>query len=282
MGDHTKTRNKSEISNGRLGIHRQLGAKPTASPTMSRCGRQLIFDFGRITMFKADAKTDFLQGSVQDQELDGELVAELSQAWSLEHHQCVHLRKAVYKLTDAPRAWWERAEKDTTNRGWRSLTTELSFCVKTSSEGWSTVWPLRGWNEKALRMGPWVHGTSTQCGVEIVQSRHQGRWEVSHCRAQSIGTPGIAISSKKTTCRVNNHRGTVSASWFVGTVDAAYNSGDSSVASTLLVASGLCWSYHSFPQCFRPTNLLAVRWVGLRHRCELVSAAVFVLLAGLV
>ena len=108
-------------------IHRQLGAKTTASPTLSRRGRQLLFDCGRITVFKADAKTAFLQGSVQDQELDGELVAELSQVWSLEHHQCVHLRKAVYKLTDEPRAWWERAEKDTTNRGWRTFTTELCF-----------------------------------------------------------------------------------------------------------------------------------------------------------
>ena len=111
MGDHTETRNNSEISNGRLGIHRQLGAKPTATPTLSRRGRQLICDCGRITMFKADAKTAFLQGSVQDQELHGELVAELSQAWGLEHHQCVHLRKAVYGLTDAPRACGKEPRK---------------------------------------------------------------------------------------------------------------------------------------------------------------------------
>ena len=55
-------------------------------------------------------KTAFLQGSVGDQELHCEPIAELSQALGLEHHQCVRLRKSVYGLIDAPRAWWERVE----------------------------------------------------------------------------------------------------------------------------------------------------------------------------
>ena len=40
--------------------------------------------------------------------------------------------------------------------------------------------------------------------------------------------------------------GAVSPSWFVGTVDVACISADSSVASTLVIASGLHWCCHSF------------------------------------
>ena len=86
----------------------QLGAKPTASPTLSRRGRQLFLTVAgslRMRVFKGDAKTAFLKGSVGDQELLCEPIAELSQALGLEHHQCVRLRKSVYGLIDAPRAW---------------------------------------------------------------------------------------------------------------------------------------------------------------------------------
>ena len=73
----------------------QLGAKPTASPTVSRRGRQLFLTVAgslRMKVFKGDAKTAFLQGSVGDQELHCEPIAELAQALGLEHHQCVRLR----------------------------------------------------------------------------------------------------------------------------------------------------------------------------------------------
>ena len=65
----------------------QLGAKPTASPTVSRRGRQLFLTVaGSLGMkvFKGDAKTAFLQGSVGDQELHCEPIAELAQALGLE------------------------------------------------------------------------------------------------------------------------------------------------------------------------------------------------------
>ena len=72
----------------------QLGAKPTASPRVSRRGRQLFLTVAgslRMKVFKGDAKTAFLQGSVGDQELHCEPIAELAQALGLEHHQCVRL-----------------------------------------------------------------------------------------------------------------------------------------------------------------------------------------------
>ena len=109
----------------------QLGAKPTASPTVSRRGRQQFLTVAgslRMKVFKGDAKTAFLQGSVGDQELHCEPIAELAQALGLEHHQCVRLRKSVYGLIDAPRAWWERVETET-------LTTEPCFWAMTSVTG---------------------------------------------------------------------------------------------------------------------------------------------------
>ena len=116
----------------------QLGAKPTASPTVSRRGRQLFLTVAgslRTRVFKGDEKTSFLQGSMGDQELLCEPIPELSQALGLEHHQCVRLRKSVYCLIDAPRAWWERVETDMKRLYWRTLTTEPCFWVKTSMEG---------------------------------------------------------------------------------------------------------------------------------------------------
>ena len=58
-----------------------------------------------MKVFKGDAKTAFLLGSVEDQELLCERIGKLSQALGLEHHQCVKLRKSAYGLIDAPRAW---------------------------------------------------------------------------------------------------------------------------------------------------------------------------------
>ena len=85
----------------------QLGAKPTASPTVSRRRRQLFLTAAgslRMRVLKGDAKTAFLQGSVRNQELHCDPIAELAHALGLEHHECVRLQKSVYGLIDAPRA----------------------------------------------------------------------------------------------------------------------------------------------------------------------------------
>ena len=115
-----------------------MGAKRTASLTVSRRGRQLFLTVAGslgLKVFKGDAKTTFLQGSVGDQELHCEPIAELAQALGLEHHQCVRLRKSVYGLIDALRAWWERVETDMNKLKWRTLTTEPCFWVMTPVSG---------------------------------------------------------------------------------------------------------------------------------------------------
>ena len=177
----------------------QLGAKPTASPTVSRRGRQLFLTVAgslRMRVFKGDAKTAFSQGSVGDQELLCEPIAELSQALRLEHHQCVRLRNSAYGLIDPPRAWWERVETTMKQLKWRTLTAEPCFWVKTSADGQiealavayvddfmnavheeSPVGQKYFTDFKALyEWRDWESGSFTQCEVQIVQHRHQNRW----------------------------------------------------------------------------------------------------------
>ena len=177
----------------------QLGAKPTASPTVSRRGRQLFLTVAgslRMKVFKGDAKTAFSQGLVGDQELHCEPIAEPAQALGLEHHQCVRLRKSVYGLIDAPRAWRERVETDMNKLKWRTWTAEPCFCVMTSAKGQieglavayvddfmvavheeSPISQKHFTDVKALHeWGEWESGSFTQCGVQIVQHRHQNRW----------------------------------------------------------------------------------------------------------
>ena len=123
-----------------------------------------------------------VQGSVEIKNcIVNRPVAEVSQG--LQHHQCVQLRKSVYGVTDAPRAWWERVEKDMTSQGCRTLTTEPCFWVKTSSDG--RVHDLAiayvddvliAADEELHDWRPWEHVKFTQCGVQIEQSCHEGRW----------------------------------------------------------------------------------------------------------
>ena len=67
----------------------QLGAKPTASPSLQERTTTVSAVAGSLGMkvFKGGAKTAFLQGSVGDQELHCEPIEELAQALGLEHHQ---------------------------------------------------------------------------------------------------------------------------------------------------------------------------------------------------
>ena len=108
----------------------------------------------------------------------------------------MRLWKSVYGLIDAPRAWWERVETDMNKMRWRTLTTEPCFWVMTSAEGQieglavayvddflvavceeSPISQKHFTDLKALcEWGEWESGSFTQCGVQIVQHRHQNRW----------------------------------------------------------------------------------------------------------
>ena len=90
---------------------------------------------------------------------------------------------------DAPRAWWERVETDMNKLKWRTLTS-----VTDQIEGLAVAYvddcnhaiheeslvDQRHFSDvKALyEWGAWESGSFTQCGVQIVQHRHQNRWAV--------------------------------------------------------------------------------------------------------
>ena len=113
-----------------------------------------------ISVFKADAKTAFLQGSVGNEELHCE--------------PGVQLQKSVYGLTDAPRAWWERGEKDMDSQGWRTLTKEPCFGVKTSSDG-------RFYDLAVANVDDFLIALDEECGSTLTASA--GVRELYHWRA---------------------------------------------------------------------------------------------------
>ena len=97
MGDHTKTRLNIQSSIGRLEVSQipKLGAKPTASPTVTTS----LHDGGRITE-NAGVQSRcedglFYRDLVGNQELHCESVAELSQALGMGHQLCVQLRNVL-------------------------------------------------------------------------------------------------------------------------------------------------------------------------------------------
>ena len=184
----------------------RLGHLKTASPTVSRRGRQcflaLAASFG-WQVKKGDVKAAFLQG---DNEAAGENLSdapvlndpiyaepcrELKDALGLEHWQCVELRKAIYGLCNAPRAWWLRLSKDLLVLGWAILTLEACFWVLRNQFG-ELVGMLVGHvddvmlavapdNEQATKAekkvrelydwGSWESGDFVQTGTRIRQER---------------------------------------------------------------------------------------------------------------
>ena len=105
----------------------RLGQIDTASPTCSRRARQVFLTLTASMgwhLRKGDVKQAFLQGNEETNEILCEPVPELARKLQLEHHQCVRLLKAVYGLTNAPRAWWTRVRKDMAALGWTECSTE--------------------------------------------------------------------------------------------------------------------------------------------------------------
>ena len=87
---------------------------------------------------ETDVKNAFLQGTFDDNVVNGELAAapvpELRKALNLRKDEIVVLTKACYGLIDAPRRWWKSLVRDTQQLGWRSCRHEP--CLMT--------WHVRG------------------------------------------------------------------------------------------------------------------------------------------
>ena len=78
----------------------------------------------QFSIEKGDVKNAFLQGTFDDNVVNGELVAEpvpeLRKSLNLREDEIVVLTKACYGLIDAPRRWWKSLVRDTQQLGWRS------------------------------------------------------------------------------------------------------------------------------------------------------------------
>ena len=170
--------------------------------------------------------------------------------------------------------------------------TEQCFCIRTSPEGQlpglaiayvddvlmvvdeegtdglsavAGVRDLHAWR-------PWKHRTFTQCAVQIVQSCRQGETLVL------LDLPSVRRKHRDESTTAGELSALRS---LLRQVDVARHSSDSSVASTLVVASGSRWSCHSFHNAGSKQTCLPCVVLGSDPHCELIFIAVFVLLDGL-
>ena len=101
--------------------------------------KKFVFHGNRSeSVLQGDVKNAFLQGTFDDNVVNGELatepVPELCKALNLREDEIVVLTKACYGLIDAPRRWWKSLVRDTQQLGWRSCRHEP--CLMT--------WHVRG------------------------------------------------------------------------------------------------------------------------------------------
>ena len=110
------------------------------SPTASRWARN--FFFGRAAsahmhVHKGDVTAAFLQGS--DTELErgvlDEPVQELAETLKFQPLEYVRLRKAVYGLVNAPRAWWVKINEVMGHLGWFAASLEPCLWMLMSEDG---------------------------------------------------------------------------------------------------------------------------------------------------
>ena len=160
----------------------QLGAKPTAPPTLSRRGRH--FSSQRKRVVNADKK-----------QLSAKLSGTSRIPWWAGCRTLTSTGLGISLVcpttNDAPRACWESAEKSLANQGWRTFAQTL--VAKTS--------PRTGSFALAI-VRPWEHAAFTMCGVRNVQSWHKKSLrKFSHCNMQNttiVGTPALSIGPTKT------------------------------------------------------------------------------------
>ena len=86
-------------------------------------------------MMKADAKGAFLQGTELKREVSIIPTPELAEAYQLEPHQLLLLRKAVYGLIDAPKEWYDCVHEAFLEMGWLSVGLEPCFWRLLDSKG---------------------------------------------------------------------------------------------------------------------------------------------------
>ena len=199
-----------------------LTSLKSASPTASRRARQCFFSIAASLgyhVWKADVTAAFLSGDASEKERNilCEPVEELSLALKLKPHEVVRLRKAVYGLVNAPRAWWQHVNKTMAQLGWEASSVEP--CLWTLRHEGKLVGItcvhvddfLIGVDETcafarnamdqfaaAYNFGTWEDRDFVVCGVHVRQAYARGRWhtlaldQISYCE----GIPPLDIPTR--------------------------------------------------------------------------------------
>ncbi|CAE7563794.1 TY5A [Symbiodinium sp. CCMP2592] len=167
----------------------------TASPTMSRLGRNLLFQGAALdghTLECADAKSAFLQADadIGTKRLFTKGVPEVARALGIQPGMAMEVVGAFYGLTNAPRVFWQDTDNKVTKIGGRRNRVDKCIWVFKSKETGEIIgrvgthvddfiiagdmnnpeWlAIREELKKMYSWSPWRQGSFTFAGLEVQQ-----------------------------------------------------------------------------------------------------------------
>ena len=168
----------------------------TASPTLSRLGRQLVLQAAALDQHlleSADAKSAFLQADegIGTQPLYTYGVPELSHALQIPKNQAMEVVGAIYGLTNAPRIFWRDSDRKIQQIGgvahpldkciWIFRNSSGEICgriashvddfIITGKEDDKDWMRYRQLFKEMYSWSPWQTGTFTFAGIELKQTK---------------------------------------------------------------------------------------------------------------
>eukprot|EP00959_Pyramimonas_sp_CCMP1952_P365816 7661179-Pyramimonas_sp.AAC.1 len=114
------------------------GKVPTASPTATRLGRQLVMLLAANSGWRlrtADVATAFLQGRPQERVLSSEVPRDAADLKGIEPDALVKLIRPMHGQVDAPRREWQRASDDLKASGLKLHPLDPWFFVSYDADG---------------------------------------------------------------------------------------------------------------------------------------------------
>ena len=171
--------------------------KQTASPTLSRLGRQAYLVYCAQQHFKVqkgDVSSAFLQGDELQEEMFVVPTPEICKALEIPESSITRLQRAAYGLVEAPLWWYKSVSGFLVSLGYTRLKSEPCVWVYFNSEGkacsiisghvddflfggnWNdpTHLKLMGEIQNKFAWGAWESTPFVQCGVKVVQHEDFG------------------------------------------------------------------------------------------------------------
>ena len=168
----------------------------TASPTLSRLGRQLVLQAAALDQHlleSADAKSAFLQADegIGTKPLYTYAVPEISHALHISPGQAMQVVGAVYGLTNAPRIFWKDSDrkiqkiggiphsldkciwtfKNSSNQVCGRIASHVDDFIITGKEDDKDWQRYRQLFKNLYNWSPWQAGTFTFAGIELKQTK---------------------------------------------------------------------------------------------------------------